>query len=54
VNLVSLANRADSLQSLRSHPMSVEQLAEALQESPQRMVKHSFQCVRVLLFHHGV
>ena len=38
MNLVSLANRADSLQSLRSHPLSVEQLAEVLQESPQRLL----------------
>jgi RNA polymerase sigma factor (sigma-70 family) len=38
VNLVSLANRADSLQSLRSQPLSVDQLAEVLQESPQRLL----------------
>ena len=38
VNLVSLANRADSLQSLRRTPLSVEQLAEALGESPQRLL----------------
>ena len=38
VNLVSLANRADAIQSLRSTPLSVEQLAEALSESPQRLL----------------
>jgi len=38
VNLVSLANRADSLQSLRSQPLSVDQLADALGESPERLL----------------
>lgn len=38
VNLVSLAKRADSIQSLRSQPLSVEQLAERLGESPERLL----------------
>ena len=38
VNLVSLANRVDSIQSLRSDPLSVEQLAELLDETPERLL----------------
>jgi RNA polymerase sigma factor (sigma-70 family) len=38
VNLVSLANRADSLQSLRGQPLNVDQLADALGESPERLL----------------
>jgi RNA polymerase sigma factor (sigma-70 family) len=38
VNLVSLANRADSIQSLRTQPLSVEQLASLLDETPERLL----------------
>jgi len=38
VNLVSLANRAENLQSLGRNPASVEQLAKQLDESPERVL----------------
>jgi RNA polymerase sigma factor (sigma-70 family) len=38
VNLVSLANRADAIQSLRTDPLSVEELAELLDETPERLL----------------